>query len=68
MTNFNFSWLNGIQTMICFLYTLLYYIAVSGEWVGALRAASEENTLGYNLTLSRNIALSLWRDSRDLRE
>ena len=26
MTNFNFSWLNGIQTMICFLYTLLYYI------------------------------------------
>ena len=36
--------------------------------VGTLRAASEENTLGYNLTLSRDIALSLWRDSRDLRE
>ena len=34
MTNFNFSWLNGIQTMICFLYTLLYYIAVSGELWG----------------------------------
>ena len=43
---------------------------VSGERLGTLRAASEENTrvIISRSRISRNIALSFWRDWRDLRE